>query len=251
MLRMVMQTGKRRIVDANTVFGAYPKRKTDVSLKNLLKIMDVNRVEKALTTSLKGAFYSYEEGNEETLKACRANNRLIPLATVDPRRFAGDRGEIENLVGSGFKGIRLFKDIQGYPLDYSPLIEIIESMNGLGVPLLVPCNEYGCITLLSRLTAGKEYPVIVLGCTYSLLSEFIVSARRNRNLYVETRLLTSSDAIEVLAEKVGADRLIFGSGILLEYFQASYRMVESARIRDEDKDLILSGNILRIIKEAC
>ncbi|MEM3426571.1 MAG: hypothetical protein QXI42_12340, partial [Thermoproteota archaeon] len=124
------------------------------------------------------------------------------------------------------------------------------SMEGLGVPLLVPCNEYGCITLLSRLTAEKDYPVIVLGCTYSLLSEFIVSARRNRNLYVETRLLTSSDAIEILVEKVGASRLIFGSGIPLEYFQASYRMVESAKIREEDKDMILGGNILRILKEA-
>ncbi|MBO3799192.1 MAG: amidohydrolase family protein [Candidatus Brockarchaeota archaeon] len=245
-----MQAEKRLIVDVNTVFGAYPKRKTDVSLKNLLRTMDLNGVEKALTASLKGAFYSYEEGNEETLKACNTDKRLIPLATVDPRRFVSGRVEIENLTRSGFKGIRLFKDIQGYPLDYSPVIEIIESMEGLGVPLLVPCNEYGCITLLSRLTAEKDYPVIVLGCTYSLLSEFIVSARRNRNLYVETRLLTSSDAIEILVEKVGASRLIFGSGIPLEYFQASYRMVESAKIREEDKDMILGGNILRILKEA-
>ncbi len=245
-----MHADKGLIVDANTVFGAYPKRKTDVSLKNLLRTMDLNGIEKALTVSLKGAFYSYEEGNEETLKACNADKRLIPLATVDPRRFLGDAGEIENLVRRGFKGIRLFKDFQGYPLDYSPVIEIVESMEGLGVPLLVPCNEYGCITLLSRLTVEKDYPVIVLGCTYSFLSEFIVSARRNRNLYVETRLLTSSDAIEILVEKIGASRLIFGSGIPLEYFQASYRMVESAKIREEDRDLILGGNILRIIREA-
>lgn len=250
MLQTVMWADKRLIVDANTVFGAYPKRKTDVSLKNLLRMMDLNGVEKSLTASLKGAFYNYEEGNEETLKACDTDKRLIPLATVDPRRFVNGRVEIENLMRSGFKGIRLFKDIQGYPLDYSPVIEIIESMEGLGVPLLVPCNEYGCITLLSRLTAEKDYPVIVLGCTYSLLSEFIVSARRNRNLYVETRLLTSSEAIEILVEKVGANRLIFGSGIPLEYFQASYRMVESAKIREEDKDMILGGNILRILKEA-
>lgn len=245
-----MRADKRLIVDANTVFGAYPKRKTDVSLKSLLRTMDLNGIEKALTVSLKGAFYNYEEGNDETLKACDADKRLIPLAAVDPRRFLGGRGEVENLVRRGFKGIRLFKDIQGYPLDYSPVIEIVESMEGLGVPLLVPCNEYGHITLLSRLTAEKDYPVIVLGCTYSLLSEFIVSARRNRNLHVETRLLASSDAIEILVEKVGASRLIFGSGILLEYFQASYRMVESAKIREEDRDLILGGNILRIIKEA-
>ncbi|MCX8183520.1 MAG: amidohydrolase family protein [Crenarchaeota archaeon] len=246
----MMHADKRFIVDANTVFGTYPKRKTDVSLKNLIRTMDLNGVEKALTVSLKGAFYSYEEGNEETLKVCDTDKRLIPLATVDPRRFIGGREEMENLVRRGFKGLRLFKDIQGYPLDYSPIIEIIESMEGLGVPLLVPCNEYGCITLLSRLTADKDYPVIILGCTYSLLSEFIVSARKNRNLYVESRLLASSDSIEVLVEKIGASRLIFGSGMPLEYFQASYRIVESARIRDEDRNLIFGGNILRIIKEA-
>jgi len=246
-----MRGNKRLIVDANTVFGSYPKRKIDASLKNLLKTLDLHGIEKVLTASLKGAFYSYEEGNGETLKACYMDERLIPLATVDPRRFLGGRREIENLVEQGFKGLRLFREFQGYPLDYSPVIEIAENMKGLGVPLLVPCNEYGCITILSRLTADKDYPVIILGCTYSLLSEFIVSARRNRNLCVETRLLASTDAVEVLVEKIGASRLIFGSGILLEYFNASYRMIESAGISEEDKDLILGGNILRIIKEAC
>jgi predicted TIM-barrel fold metal-dependent hydrolase len=105
--------------------------------------------------------------------------------------------------------------------------------------------------VLSKLTRILDYPVIVLGCTYSLLSEFIVSARENKNLYVETRLLTSPDALEVLVEKIGADRLIFGSGTPLEYFHASYRMVETAGISEKDKDLILGGNILRIIKEGC
>ncbi len=240
---------KRLIVDANTVFGFYPKRKVEVSLSELLRTMNLNRVDKALTVSLKGAFYSYEEGNEETLEACEAHENLIPLATVDPRRFLGGRSEVEKLVELGFKGLRLFRDIQGYPLDYSPIIEIIEKMEGLGVPLLVPCNEYGCITTLSKLTMEKDYPVIVLGCTYSLLSELIVSARKNKNLYVETRLLTSADALEVLVEKIGANRLIFSSGMPLEYFQASYMRVESAGIPDEDKDLILGKNILRIIEE--
>lgn len=245
----MMYMSKRLVIDANTVFGFYPKRKVEVSLNELLRIMNLNRVDKALTVSLKGAFYSYEEGNEETLGACEAHENLIPLATVDPRRFLGRRSDVEKLVERGFKGFRLFRDIQGYPLDYSPIIELVEEMEGLGVPLLVPCNEYGCITILSKLTIEKDYPVIILGCTYSLLSELIVSARKNKNLYVETRLLTSLDALEVLVEKIGANRLIFGSGMPLEYFQASYMMVESAGISEEDKDLILGENILRIIKE--
>lgn len=239
---------KRSIVDANTVFGFYPRREVDASLNELLRIMDLNGVNMALTISLKGAFYSYEEGNEETLGACRTHENLIPIATVDPRRFLGERSELENLVECGFKGFRLFRDIQGYPLEYAPVIRVIEGIEGLGVPLLVPCGEYGCITALSKMTKDKDYPVIVLGCTYSLLSEFIISAKDNRNLYAETRLLTSSDAIEVLVEKIGASRLIFGSGIPLEYFQASYMIVKSAKISEEEKDLILGKNILRIIR---
>lgn len=234
-------------MDANTFFGFYPKRKVDSSLEALLRIIETNGISRALTLSLKGIFYSYEEGNEETLKACENHKNLIPVATLDPRRFLGEQSEIENLLKLGFKAFRLFPDVQKYPLNYSPVIEIFNCLDGLRVPLLISFSGYGDITAISKLSSGKDFPVIIVGCSYSNLSEFIVSARKNRNLYIETHHLVSPDSLEVLVSKVGADRIIFGSGAPLEYFQASYMMVKTSTISEEHKNLILGENILRII----
>lgn len=236
-----------KIIDANTVFGSYPKRRVDASLNGLLKIMAENNVDKALTVSLRGAFYSYGEGNEETLKACEAHKNLVPVATIDPRRFTGDIGELEELVKRGFKAVRLFPEMQGYPLEYAPLIRILDGMEGLGIPLLTANQGFGYVTALSKMTRGKGYPVIVMGCSYGCLSEFIVLGRENRHLHLETHQLNTPDAFELLTSKVGADRLIFGSGAPLRYFKASYMMVETSGISEEDKSLILGGNISRLL----
>jgi len=240
---------KRTIIDANTFFGFYPKRKVNSSLEALIQIMEKNGVSRALTLSLKGVFYNYEEGNEETLRMCKNHGNLMPVAILDPRRFLGERSEIENLLDLGFKAFRLFPDVQGYPLNYSPVIEIFNCLDGLKAPLLISVGGRGDITAISKLTYGKDIPIIIVGCFYSNLSEFIISARKNKNLYVETHHLASPDSLEVLVNKVGADRIIFGSGTPLEYFQASYMMVESSRLSEEHKNLVLGENLLRIIGE--
>jgi hypothetical protein len=52
---------KRPIGDANTVFGFYPNRNVDVSLNELLRIMRINNVDKALTIFLARANPNYPE----------------------------------------------------------------------------------------------------------------------------------------------------------------------------------------------
>ena len=143
--------------------------------------------------------------------------------------------------------MRLFPDIQNYPLEYAPILRVLRDMCGLGIPLILPYQGLGSLTKIAKLTKDGDYPVIVVGCSYNSLSEFIVLAGEHRHIYIETHLLDSPDAFEILVKRVGADRLIFGSGIPLTYFKASYMMVEKAEISDEDKSLILGGNISRLI----
>lgn len=234
-------------MDANTVFGFFPKRDVDCSLEKLMRLLDKYHVSKALTVSLKAAFYDYAEGNVDTLKACLRDSRLMPLASVDPRAYLGEPGELEELKRLGFKAVRLFPEFQGYPLDYAPLLRLFKNLEGLGFPLLVSDQGYGYMTRLARLTRSRDYPVIILGGSYSILSEFVALALENPHMYMETSLLDSPDAFELLVDKVSAERLVFGSNIPLSYFEASYVMVSRANIPEEAKQHIVCSNLERLL----
>ncbi len=238
-----------KIADVNTVFGFFPKRDVDCSLKRLMALVDRYNISKALTISLKAAFYDYAEGNDETLEACRRDPRLIPAASVDPRAYLGEQEEIEEFKRRGFKAVRLFTEFQAYPLDYAPLLRLFKNLENMGLPLLVYNMGYGFMTKIARETKNRGYPVVILGCSYDALSEFITLSSENSHLHIETSLLDTPDAFEVLIDKVDPTRIIFGSGIPLTYFEASYLMVEKADIPEDDKELILYYNFENILEE--
>jgi len=232
-----------RIADVNTVFGFFPKRNVDCSLKRLRAIIDKYYVSKALAVSLKAAFYDYVEGNAETLEFCREDPRLIPVASIDPRAYLGEQEELEEFKRLGFKAVRLFTEFQSYPIDYEPLLRLFKNLEGMDLPLLIYNSGLGFMTKIARETENRGYPVVILGCTYDVLSEFIALSSENPHLHIETSLLDTPDAFEIIVDKAGPERLIFGSGIPLNYFEASYLMVDKANIPEEIKDLILYRNL--------
>jgi len=237
-----------KIADANTVFGFFPRRNVDCSLERLISLIERYRISKVLTASLKAAFYDYVEGNEETLESCSVDSRLIPVAAVDPRAYLGGLEEIEELKKRGFKAVRLFTEFQSYPLDYAPLLKLFKNLESMDLPLLIYNVGYGLMTKIARETRGRGYPVVMLGCSYDAISEFIVLSSENPHLYIETSLLDTPDAFELLIRKAGSTRIIFGSGIPLTYFESSCLMVKKAEIPERDKELILYYNLENILK---
>ena len=116
------------IVDANTIFGFWPRKKVDISLKKLLEIMQKYNVRSCISLSAKGIFYEYKEGNKETLEVCKQHPEIIPVATIDLRKYFGKKNIIKNLINEGFKALRLFPDFQGWPFNYQPFLKIVEEL---------------------------------------------------------------------------------------------------------------------------
>jgi len=234
------------IVDSNTFFGAFPRRKLDISKEKLFATMRGHGVRCALTLSTKGIFYDYVQGNAETLKECASEVTLMPVATIDPRKYCGEEGEVES-IGKGFSLFRLFPDLQSWPLEYAPFLKFLQELNYVRRPLMIAANACGMATRIAQLAKGLDIPVILTSIGYWTLSEVILLMRENRNISVETHLLDSPDAIEVLVREVGASRLIFGSGSPFTYFSTAFLPVEHASISEDEKELILGGNIRRIL----
>jgi len=234
-------------LDLNTCFGAYPRRGADHSLATLKRIMDQNRVSKAVTLSLKGVLYDHPEGNDETLAACAGNERLIPAATLDPRKYIGDESTPKTLERAGFKLLRLFPDLQGWPITYAPVRSILGALRETNMPLLISAPTYGMATEIADLVAGWSFPVVLSGVGYWNMSEAIVLMRAQENIFVETSYLDSPDAIEILVREVGSDRVLFGSNTPVTYFRGPYLSVVHSTVPERDKEAIFYLNAQRVL----
>ena len=236
------------MIDTNTLFGFWPKRRIDLSLEKLLEVMAEHKVERFLSLSTTGIFYDYEEGNSETLRASRDHRGIVPVATVDPRRYFGRGNLVKKLSEEGFKTLRLFPELQSWPLDYEPFLNIVREAEEVRLPLMISVVGLGGITEIARITDGSEMPIILTGVNYNQFSEALTVAKSHKNIYLETSLFDTPDAYEIFIREVGAKKLVFGSHSLFHYFSASFLPLKKAEIDERKKQLILKGNIERILR---
>ncbi len=69
------------------------------------------------------------------------------------------------------------------------------------------------------------------------------------NLYLDLSYMLTDYGIESFVGEHGASRLLFGSAFPISYLGANMLMVKHARISEEDKAAIASGNLERIVQE--
>jgi predicted TIM-barrel fold metal-dependent hydrolase len=106
----------------------------------------------------------------------------------------------------------------------------------------------GGITEITKITDAYKMPIIITGVNYNQFSEALAVAKTHKNILLETSLFDTPDAYEVFTREVGAEKLVFGSHSLFHYFSASFLPLKNAEIDEKEKQLILEGNIERILK---
>ena len=231
------------ITDVNTLFGAYPAQHADSSPETLVEAMRANGIDWGLTLSTSGLFYQAETGNDETMRACRAHDHLIPVATLNPVHYWGQDGVIEGIAENAFEMIRFFPHLQGWPLEFAPFLRLLSALGRLPkMPIMVSVERRGDATQLARLLDDFPHAVVLDGVSPETLSEAITLLRVHANLYVETHALTAPYALPLLRDTVGIGRVLFGSDAPGRSPAAALRYVRSSGLSQGDQDAVLSGN---------
>ncbi len=259
--------------DATTSFGSSPAKRADWSLSTLLAILEEHGVERALTLSLRGKYYDYASGNDETLAACRENRILLPVATIDPRRYLGCLEEVARCADAGFVAFRFFPDHQGWSLDWLPFLEVCEAIARVGLPIILPASAGGAITLAGRLLAPEAFVaqdygmfggaitpagrllaplgvrVLFLGVGYGDMAEALAALRTYPMFYFDTHLLNTPEALEVLCRGGGEEQIVFGSNAPERYFESALNMLRSAELTPDQRQAVSGGNLRRFLGE--
>ena len=235
------------ITDVNTLFGAYPSHHPDSDPEALVAVMKAQGVDWCLTLSTWGLFHHHAEGNAETMRACRAHDHLIPVATLNPTAYWGQGGVIEDIVQDPFEMFRFFPQAQGWPLDFAPFADVLARLAALPrMPIMVSVPSPGDSTVLARVAADYPHPIILEGVSRATLAEAITVLRRNDRMYLETHALTAPDALTLLRDTVGIGRVLFGSDAPGLSLGAALRAVQRSGLSDADTNAVLSANAQHI-----
>lgn len=238
------------ILDGCTLFGPWPQHAADLSVESLLATMAHNGIVRSMATATTGIFYDYRQGNAETLGVAKQHpQQLFPVATLDPRAYPECLQEAEARAAEGFRMFRFFPERQGWPLRFAPFRDLLQKCDELGVLVAVTTAHAGDITALADEVAFTRAPLLLAGVTSRHLGEAMSVMKNDPKFYMETTGLLAPGALESVCECIdkGAERLIFASYSPLRYLSTALAPVLSAALSDEDKTLILGGNLKRLL----
>ena len=237
-----------RILDAYCLFGSWPKDPRDASLGRLIAALEGLGVERGVCVSLRGAFYDHESGNEETLRACAQNESLLPAATINPRHYHSRQNLPAELVGQGFRLLRLFPDLQGWS-PHSVVVErILNECTEVGLPIAFPIGKLSDLASLLARRAPKGCPLILSDAYYNELSEIVEVMRRRPEFFMEVGHTCVPGSVEFLCHDLGADRLMLGTHQPLESGRGPIEAIRRAEISEAERAAILGGNLSRLLE---
>ena len=88
--------------------------------------------------------------------------------------------------------------------------------------------------------------MVLVGVHYSNATEALEAAQRYPNLHVETSSLAHFDGVETAVDRIGHERVLFGTGGPGRAHQAPLNAVLLAELSADQKRAILAGNAGRL-----
>ncbi len=235
------------IIDVNTLFGPLPTASCDLSVDELCSMMDAHGVQSCCTLSTIGMLLDYSMGNGASRAACSENSRLLPVATLNPQSYFGGDGPWTRFGADGFKLVRFFPGPQGWNPEYAAFGAALDAMRDQKLPIMVDVPAAGVASGFARLLENYPAAVILAGVDVDTLAECVALLRTHAHFVIESSRLLASGAIKLVADSVGAARVLYGSGATARPMAASLRAVRYSGCSDADQAMILGQNARRVL----
>ena len=222
----------------------------------MLAVMDSMNIEAIAVTAALSCWNDAPRGNAQVDQVVlRYPKRFLGYVTVNPHIEGEAIRELERW--SHFHRpplIKLHPGTQKYPVNGAKFAPVWDYANQTGAIVLVHTWESHPFCSPSMFPSiGRAYPNVRIlmghsGVTWKGIEQAQVAAREIPNLYLE---LCSSQrhrlALEQSVQRVGAERILFGSDMPALEAACTLADVLTSSIGDGDKELILRSNFLRLL----
>ncbi|MFQ5947611.1 MAG: amidohydrolase family protein [Acidimicrobiia bacterium] len=182
----------------------------------------------------------------------RFPDRLIGFVRLNPNYRRQAQDALRRAVSEfGFRGVKLHPTSTLAHPAAEATIELMRLSGELGAPVLFHCGDDPYTTPQAITAGARDVPdtAVVMGHMggFFHVDEAIASAERHPNLYLETSAMPYPKKIAEAVDRVGEERVIFGSdgpgcnpGLEVE----KVRMLNLPRVVEA---MILGGNAARLL----
>jgi predicted TIM-barrel fold metal-dependent hydrolase len=246
------------LFDTNAFFGHWPYWPLpQTSGEDVLQLMDRWGIDRAAITSLRGLHGNWQDANTETLSlAKRYPDRVTPIGCISPMNGGGPDA-LGKVIEAGIRGVRLYPSLlQGYSLQSPFADDIARTAGKLDVPVVISTRpimnfRFAALPVEDVAVLAQRHPrtrFVLSGPNY--LSEFnaaIEALHKCPNLTIEISCMQGFQAIARLKDAVGAERILFGTGLPLHYPACNLAKLEHANISKDERTLIARQNAVRLL----
>jgi predicted TIM-barrel fold metal-dependent hydrolase len=252
------------IVDVNAYLGHFAfHRLRHNTAASLLALMDAKRIDKAVVSSASAITYrNAQAGNEELAQEVRGHSDLlIPFAVINPF-YAGWQDDLKICREEfGMAGLRLYPKWHNYQLSSPCCRELVDAATERGMVVAIPIRvednrqrswllNVPDVPLAEIVELVKAHPkarfILLNGIGYTGSPLGRKDNGLPANYAIELSRLSAVLANELgqLIANLGAERLMFGSGMPFNYPDPALVKLEVLDASDADKEKIRSQNAM-------
>ncbi|MCW5977828.1 MAG: amidohydrolase family protein [Bryobacteraceae bacterium] len=253
-------------IDVNAYLGHFAFRQLrHNTAAALVKLMDRKGIHRAAVSNAACITYRNAQPGNEALAAEIEpyRERFAAVAVLNPA-YAGWRDDLEACRRLGFKALRLYPRWHHYKLTDAACRDLAEAAADHGLPLTIPIR----VEDRRQQSWLVDVPDVDLGEIAALVkavprARFIVSngagftsselGRKGNDLppnyAIDTSRLSAvmNNELGQLAANLGAERIVFGTGMPFHYPDAALVNLEVLKAPDEVKEAIRAKNAARLL----
>jgi uncharacterized protein len=251
------------MIDANCMIGCYPFRRLPYdNVDALLAKMDNLGVESAAVSRMEAVFYKdVHVANEELFQIAAAHrDRFWPTAVINPV-FPGWEDDFARCQDLGMVGVRLHPNYHGYSPAASEAVALVERAIEAKLPLVISVGvedarhqhplfnvpNVPTIELAMLINYLPQATYLIVGAVHRECLAIESALARPENVHYElSRVQGPVRDVDLLHQRVGASRLLYGSNLPIHVPEAAKLSIDTADIPHRDKDLIRHGNAQRL-----
>ncbi len=223
--------------------------------EEVLRAMDEAGVDKSIVIDLASLYGGdYRLGNREAAEICKRHaDRLMCFAYLHPPLYGIDaclRHCDEAVREMGHLGLKLHPVSDSHPANSREYVyPVMEKCRELKVPIFIHTGHAphsGPILCADLARAFPDVDIILGHIGHAMFADACYVARKYPNIWVDTSMNHGGPLRNALAA-VGPERLLFGSDSPTSHPIACKGLIETLDLTREEKDLILGGNIERLL----
>lgn len=204
------------------------------------------------------------EDNAEVLDVVRRHSGFRPVRVIPEHStldFPDPDAAMAEMLADGVSAVRVHASrYNGYTVDPWALGPIWQRLDDVRMPVLLagsdlgrypdaPALGFSARNIFEMATSFPGIPLVVLRVNFSALRIIVPLMRECPNVFAEISFFTAHHGVETLTREVGADRVLFGSGMPWGPAGPALVATRYAPIPDADKRLIAGDNLRRLLAD--